>query len=263
MELYEAIFSRKSTRKFLGSGMSDAELARVGQISESAERLYPEIPMQVHMVRDGLKIQAIMHGIIGSYGKIKAPHYLVVTSEDLNGYLENVGYTIEQVVLEMTRLGIATCWIGGHVDKQVLKSVLEIEGPQVPVVLIAFGYPEHPGDVYRSDPLSAKRKSLNEIVSGSDEWAWKDVIEAVRIAPSAANSQPWRLVLKNDLTHVFITRGNLVTQRLFGTINYVDAGIALCHLAIASRHSGKPVKIIRQSGMDRLDHIYIATAIRL
>ena len=48
-----------------------------------------------------------------------------------------------------------------------------------------------------------------------------DALEAVRLAPSSRNCQPWRVVYNDEGIHFFTT----------GTkdMNKIDMGIALCH----------------------------------
>ena len=49
-----------------------------------------------------------------------------------------------------------------------------------------------------------------------------DALEAVRLAPSSRNSQPWRVVLDDDGLHFYTTKNR--------DMNKIDMGIALCHL---------------------------------
>ena len=117
MDMYEAIYLRKSVRRF--NPLPQACFEEIEAIIERTSCLYPDINMKVHAVQDGKSIVNVM----SSFGKIKAPHFLVATSEPQEGYLDNIGYLLEQVVLELTTLGIATCWIGGHVkDVDLLTS---------------------------------------------------------------------------------------------------------------------------------------------
>jgi nitroreductase len=36
-----------------------------------------------------------------------------------NGYKENIGFVEEQLVLELTGIGIGTCWLGTYNDKKI------------------------------------------------------------------------------------------------------------------------------------------------
>jgi len=128
MELYEAIFKRKSTRQYSMEPLPEDVFAHIESIGSKAERLY-DTGLQIHVVRDGKKIHDTFKGILSSYVKVTAPHYLVVSSEEKPGWKENSGYTLEQVVLEMTQMGLATCWMGGPADRESLKESWPSTGP--------------------------------------------------------------------------------------------------------------------------------------
>jgi nitroreductase len=256
MELYEAIFKRKSTRQYSMELLPEDVFARIEAIVKQADRLY-DTGLQIHVVRDGKIIHETFKGILGSYVKVTAPHYLVVSSEEKTGWRESSGYTLEQAVLEMTRMGLATCWMGGPADREGLKGTLGIDRSRVVGVFIAFGKPAVEGDQYRNDPREAKRNELSQIVIGEPGEKWTKLLEAARMAPSAVNSQPWRFFVDSSRTDLYIARPNLIAQRMYGALNPVDAGIALRHVAVAAGHFGLPLKIAKMQVPERKDHTYI------
>jgi nitroreductase len=258
MELYEAIFKRKSTRQYSMEPLPEEAFARIESIAARTDRLY-DTGLQIHVVRDGKKIHETFKGILSSYVKVTAPHYLVVSSEDKPGWRENSGYTLEQVVLEMTRMGLATCWMGGPADRESLKETLAIDRSRVVGVFLAFGKPATEGDQYRNDPQEAKRKALSQIVIGQPDENWTKLLEAARMAPSAVNSQPWRFYVEPGRADLYIAKPNLIAQKMYGALNPVDAGIALRHVTIAARHFGLPLKITKMRSPERKDHTYIAS----
>lgn len=247
MNQYEAIFLRRSIRQYAPGALSGAELDTVRGILAAADPLLPALPLQTHLVVEGERIQGIMSGIIGSYGKIRAPHYLVVTAAPGKQSLENVGYTLEAVVLELTAQAIATCWIGGHVKPGLLQGVVQIPEEQEPILLISLGKAAPGVALTRANPADAKRKPLDELIlAGTPDANWRRYLEAVRIAPSAANSQPWRFTFDDKFVHVFQARNNILLHKLLSTINQVDMGIALRHLAIAAETDGGAVNFVNQ-----------------
>jgi nitroreductase len=258
MNLYEAIYKRKSTRQYSMEPLPEDVFARIESIAARADRLY-DTGLQIHVVRDGKKIHETFKGIFSSYVKVTAPHYLVVSSEDRPGWRENSGYTLEQVVLEMTQMGLATCWMGGPADRETLKNTLAIDRSRVVGVFIAFGKPATEGDQYRKDPKEAKRKTLSQIVIGQPDENWMKLLEAARMAPSAVNSQPWRFFVTPGRADLYIAKPNPIAQRMYGILNPVDAGIALRHVAIAAKHLDLPLKITKMQLPDMKDHTYITS----
>lgn len=261
MEPYEAIFKRKSTRQYSTEPLTDDEISTVEKIVESADRL-KDTGLKVHIVRDGKVVHELFKGIISNYTKVIAPHYLVVTSDDVPGWRENSGYTVEQIVLELTRIGLATCWIGGHADRESLKTTLGVDRSRVAGVFIAFGKPAVEGDQYRKDPGDAKRKPLAQIVTGQPDETWTTILEAARIAPSAVNSQPWRFFIEPDRVDLCIVRLNPVAQRLYGALTPVDAGIVLKHVVIAAAHLGLPVTVKEMPVAEKKDHFYVTSILK-
>ena len=59
----------------------------------------------------------------------------------------------------------------------------------------------------------------------------------VRLSPSAANLQPWRIIKEKnkDIFHFFIQRSRYYKKRLDRLdLQFIDMGIALCHFDISS-----------------------------
>jgi nitroreductase len=258
MDLYEAIFRRKSTRQYDMRPLPDETFFRVEAIVGQAGQLY-ETGLRVHLVREGTIVHGTFKGVISSYVKVIAPHYLVVSSDEVASWRENSGYAVEQVVLEMTRMGLATCWMGGPADREALRGPLGIRNNQAIGVFVAFGRPAAEGDQYRGSPAEARRKLLSEIVIGRADDRWTKLLEAARLAPSAVNSQPWRFFVDGARADLYIAKPNPVAQRMYGALNPVDAGIALAHVAIASGHWGIPIKIERLQAPGRKGHTYVSS----
>ena len=47
----------------------------------------------------------------GMFG-IKAPHYLIFTSDEHEGYLENIGFVGQHLDLYFSANGLGACWLG-------------------------------------------------------------------------------------------------------------------------------------------------------
>jgi len=192
-------------------------------------------------------------GKLSSYGMIKkAPLYFGGYCDKNDRAIIDFGYCFEEAVLELTSLGLGTCWLGGSFDRGKIARLLDLpEGKIIPAIS-PIG-------------LSAERKSITEalsrFVAGAKKrkphnkilFSWGDggelipedlenfpapvdeVLEAVRFAPSAANKQPWRIVRQGDLFHLYCDPDKNY-ERLFRQfkIQLLDMGIALCHFLKAS-----------------------------
>jgi len=75
---------------------------------------------------------------------------------------------------------------------------------------------------------------------------YDEALEAVRMAPSATNKQPWRVVRRGDDWHFYLlrTRGYGKGSPFFKVLRIadlqrVDLGIAMCHFELVARECGR------------------------
>lgn len=210
--LYDAVFHRKSVRKYDNAPLNEEYMARVQQ---SLEEVVPLIP--------GIRTE---FKVLGA-GDIKsnAPQCLCLFSEKKDGWRINAGFMMEQMDLHFSANNIGACWLG---LKKPEKTVAAPSGMEW-VATLCFGTPAQ--SMHRESTDEFKRKSLNEISDVTDLF---HVLEAVRLAPSAQNSQPWRI--SGNAEHVVFSRKkNLLLSKL----NEIDMGIALCCFWLSLKHQGK------------------------
>jgi len=84
------------------------------------------------------------------------------------------------------------------------------------------------------DPITPQRAGL-----------YAEPLEMVRLAPSASNKQPWRIVRVGDAWHFFLQRtkgygeGSLLFRLLhLADLQRVDMGIAMCHFELTAHELG-------------------------
>lgn len=256
---YDAIYRRKSIRKYSQDELPCGVLDEVKEICKYAKRLYDNIDLQIHIVEDGQRFQKILSGIVGGYGKVRAPHYIVATSEDKDGYLENAGFTLESVVLKLTAMGIGTCWVGSHIGKKLLERMVRIKENHIPVIVIAFGYPKEEAGIVKQIVRSRNRLDISQFAFGDMGNTWKYIMDAVKMSPSAVNGQPWRFYKNENTIDVYAVKKNGILKMMIGSLIRIDVGIALCHLYTAAQHFDKEIEIKKLSGKEKDNHIYIAS----
>lgn len=243
---FEVIFKRKSIRKYDLNPIDDKTLLEIEAYVQKVKTLYDNIKTEVRIVSKD-KITSLL--------PIKAPHYLVMTSENKEGYLTNAGYMLEQVDLYLSSRGIGSCYLGMAKPAKDIKKESELEF----VIVVAFGNAAEP--VHRTNVSEFKRKSLHEItdIINNDE-----MLEPVRLAPSATNSQPWYFTGGNDVIHAYCVKPNFIKALVYEKMNKIDMGIALCHLGVTAEHFGREIEF-SQDKTARDNHpkgyYYIATAI--
>ena len=85
-----------------------------------------------------------------------------------------------------------------------------------------------------------------------------DVLELVRIAPSAVNRQPWRIVLADGKAHFY----KIGTADSDYDIQKIDMGIAICHFMEVLKKKGFEAELVQSDpGSDEPGMTYIASCI--
>ena len=124
MELYDAIFYRKSIRKYSNKKVTTELIEEIKNISSNITYLNKDLNIKAHVVERG----HLIHFLMGKKNKLKAPHYIVLTSNKGEGYLENIGFAAEEIVLQLTILGVATCWLECDLKREdILELVDEVK----------------------------------------------------------------------------------------------------------------------------------------
>lgn len=196
---------------------------------------------------------------MGTYGLIaNVPAFLVGAVRSGRGANEDFGYSMESVVLEATRLGLGTCWIGGLFDRGRAAAALGSRPGEIIPAVCAVGNPAVRRSV--ADRIvagvagSRSRRAFGELFFEGPASTPMDAspgdpvvraLEAVRIAPSASNKQPWRIVRTKGgagspgACHFYLDEDRNY-NRLFGEIRLqnLDMGIAMRHFDAACSELG-------------------------
>lgn len=152
-----------------------------------------------------------------------ASQYLaLIIDTNVQNVVLNAGVCGEAMVLQMASLGLGSCWIQGNFRRSAVD--IPLSSREKILAVIPYGYP-----AADENTQARKRKSLNEFcLDKPDSWPnWAfQAAEAVRSAPSALNSQPWRFSFSGSLLRL--------SGRGFGNVNF---GIAALHIQCALHES--------------------------
>ena len=85
-------------------------------------------------------------------------------------------------------------------------------------------------------------------------------LEMVRLAPSAVNRQPWRMVVTDDAVHFYLQRSKGFSGGSFD-MQRIDMGIALCHFDLMAKELGISTELyVADPGINRKNEAeYIAS----
>jgi hypothetical protein len=235
--LTEAIAARYSCRTFDGSPLAASERLRVEALLAGPH----DVPFGGN-VRFALLDAAPGRGTgairLGTYGIIRgAPGFIAGAVRDGRGAREDFAFALERIVLALTAMGLATCWLAGTYRRGAFADRLGTGRDEILPAVTPVGHPAaRPSltdTVMRIGAGSSRRRSWDEIFTFSREEAgpWAPCLEAVRLGPSATNAQPWRLV-KEPGRPVFHL--GLAAPAPEGSTRRLDAGIAMCHFALVA-----------------------------
>ena len=215
-KLYEMIFKRKSFHLFRNIGnirLKEDELKNIEKEFYKLKPLVADIKVKIKIV----KKESILRG---------QEYCIFFYSEKKDNYLQNIGYLGEQLDLYLVSKNIGTLWFGiGKPDEQ------QLDGLDF-VIMIAIAKVDSP-DKFRKDMYKSKRKELSEIWTGDK---YLDIANIVRFAPSACNTQPWKVEANNKEIKVYRyrkegKRGIMPKDKVI-YYNQIDIGIFLCFLEL-------------------------------
>ena len=165
MDVYEAIRTRKSVRKFSDKQVEEEKLNRVleaGRLAPSARNLqeWRYLVVRDDELRKGLIDAAAGQGFVG-----QAPVVIVCCAET-DGHVMRCGeqcypidlaISVDHMTLAAAAEGVGSCWIGAFYQDQV-KHLLGIPEEIRVVALLPLGYPADP------KPIKKSRMGLDEFV---------------------------------------------------------------------------------------------------
>ena len=257
----QTITKRKSIRSYENRALSqkdkDAILAYIDKL-QNEKTPFPA-NMQIHLLetKQGTNTEEL-----GTYGVINGANtFLCITVENTETAMEAVGYTFEKLVLTATDMGLGTCWLAGTFNREQFSNAINIKEGHIFPIVSPIGYPADKttfiDTLFRKMGKSNERKQWNELFFENDfitpltktkveEYAF--ALEMLRLAPSAVNRQPWRVIYHNDAFH-FYREANPKPKFPYD-LQRLDVGIGACHFHLATIEKNLQGNFIRLSKID-------------
>lgn len=244
----EVIQSRISQRSYRPEPLSGELLAKIEHILKTspAGPFHSNADFQlIHKSSAaGQKIK------LGTYGFIRgARHFIAGKTVPATGAMLDYGYRLEWIILQLTALGLGTCWLGGSFKRHEFARLVRLSNNAVIPAVTPVGYPaEKPSlkdRLIRFGAGSKNRKPWSEIFFENDfgqtlsktaAGDYATALEMVRLAPSASNRQPWRIVKSGAQYHFFLHHKQGYPKITTAVdMQKLDLGIALCHFELTAR----------------------------
>ncbi len=246
MKLDAVVKARRSVRSYDGSGLTAQEREKLLSFMENIENPYG-------IAVDFKLLDREEHGL-SSPVLVGDKLYVGAKVKREGDYSVAYGYSFEAMVLYAQSLDIGTVWMGGTLDRAAFEKAMELKDGEIMPCVTPVGHAAQKmtlrESVMRKTINADRRMDFGEVFfDGSfdvpltperaGELSW--CLEMVRLAPSAVNKQPWRVVIKDGSAHFYLRRskgfgaGVLDMQR-------IDTGIALCHFDLAAKEQGLKMK---------------------
>jgi len=195
----------------------------------------------------------------GTYGFIKNPSAFIIGAVEKGPhYLEAYGFSLERIVIQLSSMNIGSCWLGGSFTKSSFALEMQVTDKESVPAVLAIGYPSKDsglvGSLIRWSVKAKTRKAFAELFFQGDfshplqnemDNPYHEALEMVRLAPSASNKQPWRIVQEGEreIFHFFLKRNKGYrekTKKLFNMsdLQRVDMGIAMSHFELVAEEKG-------------------------
>lgn len=179
-----------------------------------------------------------------TYGTIEGASWFLLmgVTNSFNSEL-SAGYTMEQIVLRCTEMGLGTCWMAATFKGTDFERVAALPSDQPLRIISPVGFPAAKRRILekitRATLGSSKRKPFDSMFFENDfstpvnpDSKFHTALEMMRLAPSATNSQPWRALIVEDTVHFYYENKSAASV--------CDLGIGLCHFNLTMEQEGLP-----------------------
>ena len=254
MTIIETIQTRKSCRTYSNRAIEPEKLAELRQFLA----LNTKTPFGSKVRFDLIDFNKLEIGELKkltTYGVIKgARQFIVGTVIKQSKAMEDYGYCMEKNILKATSMGLGICLLGGTFKRSGFAGKISLGENELLPVISPVGYASDKRSVvdrmFRFVAASDKRKPWHElfylhdidtVLDKENSGGLDTPLECVRIAPSASNKQPWRIIKGKgqDAFHFYLKRTpgyeNLVKDI---KLQNVDMGIAICHFELSAKELG-------------------------
>lgn len=236
MNIIQTIKERRSVRSFDGMPLTQAMLTELNKAIEDA---YSPFGGNVTIRLKSFEIDGTISP--GTYGVIRGAKefFLLAYGSDEDSAL-TAGFRFEQIVLKAWQMGLGTCWIAGTFKEsrfstgeswptneslRIICPVGVAAKQRVMEKIMRFAVGSH-----NRRPFSELFFTDNFLNPLPEDSSFAESLQMLRLAPSATNAQPWRILVDRDKV--------LFYCKVKNSLSFVDMGIGICHFYLTERRNG-------------------------
>lgn len=265
LDVTELIRQRRSVRTYDGRGLDESTKERLLSFIKNVQNPF-DIPVEFKFLdakKDGLVCPVVSGTELYVGGKIKnVPNASVA-----------FGYSFETFVLYAQSLGLGTVWLGGTMNRAAFEQAMELGEDEMMPCATPIGYTAGKMSMRESMMRNAVKAdvrlpfeelffegSFDIPLTKEKAGEFAEPLEMVRLAPSAVNKQPWRVVIADNAAHFYLKRSKGFGHEGKLDMQMIDMGIALCHFALTLEDKGIGFEFTQSSpNISASDMQYIAS----
>ena len=190
---------------------------------------------------------------LGTYGVIKGTHTFLVGvlpkgARESKEAATQFGWRFEQVILKATELGLGTCWLGGTFNPNIFAGDINLQKDEEIVIVSPVGFAADSKHFINEVTIQVADSSsrlpwdsiffsryLEKPLSEEEAGEYAEPLEMVRLAPSAVNTQPWRVIFDERGFHFYGMELRYYGIKKIDFLRNNDMGIAMLHFALSCR----------------------------
>jgi nitroreductase len=244
----EDVKNRRSVRTFDGKGLS-AEV--LDDLKEYAKKIVNPYNIPVEFAFLNAKEHDLSSPVLTGEKEY-------ITAKVKKGANADVayGYSFEDLLMYAVSKNLGTVWIGGTMPREKFEKASNLADDEIMPCVSPIGY--------AADKMGMKEVLMRKGVKADSRFDFGELffkggfdapltesdanglgiltaLEAVRLAPSAVNKQPWRVVVNETGAHFYEKKDRGYDNGTYD-LQKVDLGIAIHHFEKECAESGKAVK---------------------
>ena len=242
MSIIETIRRRRSVRSYTGEPLSCEHAERLVEYITGLQAPFG-VKARILLIRsltgDSKPVKLGTYGWIGG-----AKDFLALIYQDGPSAEVGAAWLFERVILYCTGLGIGTCWLGGSFSRKDFGRQVTLAAGEKLRIVSPVGYASDRRRFVETYLVGAEKnhrtrkpfeanffhRDFSTPLRRAEAGTYALPLEMVRLAPSANNTQPWRVILDGQALHFYRTFS-------YG-FSAIDMGIALCHFGETCRETG-------------------------
>ncbi len=266
--IIEIIKSRYSCRSYDGKPL-DGEAEK--KLSDYIDEINQEAEIKARFIYIANRPDCGAPAKLGTYGMISgAVSYIAGICDNDEKDFAQFGYLFEKIILFATALNIQTCWLGGTFNRNDFIQTIGLNDSEYIAIVSPVGVkkqkPRFLDGAMRKVVGADNRKPFDELffdenlsvpLSVKKMGDYITPLETVRLAPSASNKQPWRIIKNTDGYHFYLKRNKGYPSSRYD-MQKNDIGIAMCHFELTAKElelKGRWLNIKNPPNIDGLEYI--------